>query len=194
MNRPHLPFRKTLVAVSLLTVGLAASFVAGCSESVTDLYASIRAFFRYDNVTASHQLYTALNSPGEFCTVTLRNSVIYFTDADGRSSQGNLSATEAYGKTQCVAGFIVGTPSVPDLNGQTAPRAYDLVCPTCYERNAIQRSLQFDGREQVKCPRCSRTYSLQTGLQTGGDEGVSILYRYRMMYSSSASGTLVINN
>ncbi len=178
----------------MLAVALAACVATACSDSVDNLYASIRAFFRYDNVTASHQLYTALNNPGEFCTITLRNSVIYFTDADGRSSQGNLSATESYGKTQCVAGFIVGTPSVPDLNGSTSPRAYDLVCPTCYERNAIQRSLQFDGREQVKCSRCGRTYSLQTGLQNGGEEGVSLLYRYRMSYSSSASGTLVINN
>ncbi len=178
----------------LFAVASAAVLLAACTDDVADLYASIRAFFRYDNVTASHQLYTALNNPGEFCTVTLRNSVIYFTDADGRSSQGNLSATEVYGKTQCVAGFIVGTPSVPDLNGQTSARAYDLVCPTCYERNAIQRSLQFDGREQVKCPRCGRTYSLQTGLQNGGEEGVSVLYRYRMSYSPTGSGTLVINN
>lgn len=183
--------RRTFFAAFLAAVAIAAS---SCTDSVETLYATIRAFFRYDNVTASHQLYTALNNPGEFCTVTIRNSVIYFTDADGKTSQANLSATEAYGKTQCVAGFVVGTPSVADLNGQNQPRAYDLVCPTCYEQNSIQRSLQFDGREQMKCPRCGRTYSLQTGLQTGGEEGVSVLYRYRMTYSSNASGTLVINN
>ena len=177
------------LAVLILTL-----VAASCTDDVQDLYAHQRAFFRFDQVSTTHPLYTALHSPGEWCTIQVRNVTYLFTSAKGETAQANATAMQAYGRPECVAGFIVGTPSVPDLKGQTPVLAFDLVCPTCYEESAVQRSVSFTGTERVQCPRCSRTYDLkQGGIVVAGPAGLK-LYRYHVSTSDTGSGTLLINN
>lgn len=170
--------------------------LASCAGDVEDLYAHIRAFFRFDNVVSMHPLFTAVNNAGQWCTIQMRNSKYIFTAPDGTSSQANVLDTEVYGRPECVAGFIVGKPSMLDMNGRSDVQAYDLVCPSCYESAAIQRSLTFDAnnREHVICSRCSRTYDLSSGgIVCAGAAGRK-LYRYKVSYASAGAGTLLIHN
>ena len=166
---------------------------ASCTDEVQDVYARTRAFFRFAGVESVHPLYTACHNPGQWCTVTLRNSIYSFAAPDGNTATANATAIDQYGRPEWVAGLIVGRPSVPDMNGQTPVMAFDMVCPTCYEESAIQRSVAFAGNESVTCPRCSRTYDLTSGgIVTAGPEGKK-LYRYRIT-ADGTGGTLVVQN
>lgn len=167
--------------------------LSGCSSEVEDYYAHERAFLRFTPVTAIHPLYTALSNPGMFCQVTISTATYDFAGADGTKASYPLTALEAYGKPECVAGFVVGTPSVYDLNMQQKPVAYDLVCPSCYEENMIQRSLSFSGSEEMSCPRCKRVYDLTNGLLKKGEGGVKQLYRYRITYAPANDLVVVMN-
>lgn len=184
-----------LRSVLLLPMAMTLLVLAACTDA-EDLYANMRAFWRFDAVTAAHPLYTALNNPGMFCKVTIKNSTFHFEDADGAQATYPTLSSEAYGKTTWVAGLIVGTPSVPDLNGTMQLVAYDLVCSSCYEETSVQRSLKFTSanREQVACSVCGRTYDLANGGKiVEGGKGVK-LYRYRITYSPNGSGTVVVSN
>lgn len=181
--------RRLLPAVALL----AAVLLAGCTEDVENTYTSVRAFFRFTPVTSVHQLNTALNNPGMFCSVTFNPQSYVFTDSEGNATSVNRTALDLYGTPVFICGFIVGTPSLPDVNGNFYNVAYDLVCPNCYHDDAIQRSLAFSDREEVTCNRCRRSYTLSNGgLVRSGESGRSLL-RYRLTYSA-AQNTLVIQN
>lgn len=185
----------SLRSAVLLPVALLALLLSACSDA-EDLYANMRAFWRFDAVTAAHPLYTALNSPGMFCKVTIKNSTFYFEDADGIQASYPTLSSEAYGKTNWVAGLLVGTPSVPDLNGSMQLVAYDLVCASCYEETSVQRSLKFTdtNHEQAVCNTCKRIYDLANGGKIiEGNKGKK-LYRYHISYSPSGAGTVVVNN
>ena len=164
-----------------------------CAQDVEDLYAHERAFLRLQPVTAIVPLYTALNSPGMYCAITIGSKVYNFQGSDGATATYPFSAQEAYGSPECVAGFVVGIPSVPDLNMQQVPVAYDLVCPTCYERNLLQRTLAFSDHERLSCPRCHSVYDLANGGILVSGDGVSKLYRYHITYSAANNMLLVMN-
>lgn len=194
MNSKIKMLTRTLGSTAAVT--LLGLFLTACADDVQDLYAHIRAFFRFNNVTSIHQLYTAVNNPGEWCSITIRNNTYWFTSPSGQSTPSDATALAIYGRPECIAGFIVGRPSMMDLNGKNELQAYDLVCPACYEASAVQRSLAFNQkeREHMVCPRCSRTYDLSAGgIIISGDVGPK-LYRYKVTYSSTGAGTLIINN
>lgn len=176
-------------ALLLTTVAL-----TGCTGDVDDYYSHEAAFLRFTPVTGVAPLYTALNSTGMFCTIRLGGSHFYFTGSDGNTQNYPMTAiVDSYGSPVCISGFVVGISSIPDINMQTSPAAYDLVCPTCYEESLIQRTLTFSDSEALKCTRCGRVYDLSNGgIIKEGDEGTS-LYRYHIMYSS-ASNMLYIYN
>lgn len=163
--------------------------LASCADTTEGLYARQRAFLRFTPVSAVAPLQTALRNPGMWCTVTVGTKAYAFRGNDGHTASYPFTASDAYGRPESVAGFILGTPSVPDLNGQLLPQAYDLVCPVCYENDAVQRSLTFGtAAETMTCPRCGRIYSLSNnGIEISG-KGGSRLYRYPLTYS----GDLVV--
>ncbi len=168
-----------------LTLAAALLAVTACSDTAESLYARQRAFLRFTPVSAVAPLQTALRNPGMWCTVTVGTKAYAFSGNDGHTASYPFTASDAYARPECVAGFIIGTPSVSDLNGQLLPQAYDLVCPTCYETDAVQRSLTFgSASEAMACPRCGRVYSLaNNGIETSG-KGGSRLYRYPVTYAS----------
>lgn len=178
-----LRFALSLWAVSML--------LPGCSD---EYYATTRAFLKFTPVTAVHPLYTALNNPGMFCRVTIGTTHFHFSDAEGQNATYPLTALAAYGRPECLAGFVIGTPSLPDLNMGQQPVTYDLVCPTCYQHDLIQRSLDFSAREKLSCPHCQSVYDLTTGtLHSGKSDAVRLLYRYKITYSPANDLVLVIN-
>lgn len=174
-----------------LSLSIVSALFSGCSD---EYYATSRAFLKFTPVTAVHPLFTALNNPGMFCRITIGTTHFHFSDAEGQSATYPLTALAAYGRPECLAGFVVGTPSLPDLNMGQQPVAYDLVCPTCYQQNLIQRSLEFSGREELSCPRCQSVYDLTNGtLRSGKSDAVRLLYRYKITYSPANDLVLVIN-
>lgn len=175
-----------IYAVSLI-------FLTGCTSDADDLYAHERAFLRVYPVTAAAPLYSALNNPGEWCIITVGTSAFNFKNYAGQTASINFTALLSYGQPECVAGFVVGTSSVPDMNMQQSPVAYDLVCPTCYEENLLQRSLSFSAREKLTCPRCGNAYDLANGGILSEGEGVKKLYRYHISYAS-AQDVMVVSN
>ena len=178
----------------LLLVALLPSLTA-CEDDLQNEYSRQRAFFRFPMVNTTPELRSALSSPGMFCKITFPPKYNVFSDAFGHSTQVNRSYLDAYGKPIFIAGFIVGTPSVPDWGGNFFNVAYDLVCPSCYSNDFIDRSLDFNAAvpTEMKCGRCGRIYDLNNdGIVKSGGEGHR-LFRYRMSYSQ-AQGMLVIQN
>lgn len=167
---------------------------AACAGGADSLYARIRAFFHYSRVTTTAPLYGALGNPGQFCKITFGGGRYNFTDNDGRSYACVPTALDQRWPPEAVAGFLVGTPAIPDLNGNFYNVAYDLVCPNCY-LESIDRALDFvrSSRTAVACGRCRRVYNLDNGgVVAEGGEGRP-LYRYRMNYQA-AQGVLIIQN
>lgn len=175
--------RIALTALSLL-------LLTGCMESIQNEYSTNRAFFRFSPVTAVTPLYRALGNPGMYCRINFSGRTANFVSSAGESQSYALTSEYINRNIEFISGFIVGMPSIPDVTGNTYLVAYDLVCPTCYDKNAIQRSLDFGANETVVCSRCNRAYSLIHGGIISGSEG-SILKRYRITYSSNI---LVIQN
>ncbi len=173
----------------LCTAGLVA-----CADDAQNEYSSERAFFRYASVSTVPPLYQALNNPGVYCRITFDQSYYHFLNTSGVSADLPRTALDAYGTPRYIAGFIVGTPTVPDLNGNFYQVAYDLACPTCYDEDAIQRSLTLDGTaETATCSRCHRIYSLRnSGIILEGGTG-SILKRYRATYAPAANLFTIAN-
>ena len=167
---------------------------SSCSDDAEQPYAHIRAFFRFTPVTAAQPLYAALSSPGEYCTITIQPHTFTFTDRAGRAVQANRTALDAYGQPECISGFIVGTPSTPDMNMRFQPLAYDLACPACYEYHLKSITLRFDPKQQnaVVCPRCHRVYDLSLqGAVIAGEPGPR-MYWYRWV--RYANNTVIIQN
>lgn len=170
---------------------LVAMVLTGCTEDVENIYSNFRAFFRFTPVTSAQPLYKALNNPGIFCTTEFSTSYIIFKGNNGDSYSAPRTALDQYGRPVYISGFIIGTPSVPDLKGNFYTVAYDLVCPNCYDESYIQRKLHFEGLEKMKCDACQRTYNLNNnGIVDGGENGRP-LFRYRLTYNSDI---LVVQN
>lgn len=180
---------RRLVSLLLLVAAL-----AGCTDDSENLYTKYRAFFRYSYVSTTPPLYAAVNSPGIFCTITFPAGKYHFALTDGNAFTYTPTALDAYGPPECIAGFIVGTPQVPDVYGNFTVTAYDLVCPNCYEESAIQRSLTVSEGGAAKCSRCLRTYDLNNnGIMTSGPASGRKLFRYHVAYAAT-QGVLMIQN
>ncbi len=178
-----------LTAGGLIVAGLLST---ACGEDVENLYSGVRAFFRFTPVTAAPPLNTALNNPGMFCTVTFARGQYHFTLSDGTSVPYSPTQIDQYGKPEYIAGFIVGTPALPDLSGNFRIAAYDLACPNCWSDNSITRALTFSSPTVMTCGRCHRNYDLNNdGMASDGAGSGRKLLRYRVTYSQN---TLVIQN
>lgn len=169
--------------------------LSGCADDVEDLFSKDPAFCRITPVTAVQPLREALTSPGLFCTITFEPTQYIFTRADGTFAPLKRTDEEAYGHPVYRAGFIVGTPSLPD--GQTSQFyyvCYELACPSCYTYNMQVKPMKLLSGEKVSCAACGRTYSLlYDGSLTDGPDGIKHLKRYHCSYTQ-AQDLFVIQN
>lgn len=182
--------RQGFLALLLLLPSLTA-----CDGTVERTYTSLHARFRFTPVTAMAPLYTALNSPGQFCTIRFDQKTYIFTLSDGTSSTYPRTAIEAYGKPLYITGFLVGTPAVPDLSGNFYSVAFDLACPVCYEEAYLERDVSISAStpNTATCPRCHSAFDLNNGGICINKAGAHGLYRYRFNYSP-ATDLFMINN
>lgn len=166
----------------------------GCADDVESVYSNYRAFFRYSYVSTTSSLYSALNSPGMFCSITFPPSGKYvFTLHNGVQDSYTPTAMDGYVRPEYIAGFIVGTPQIPDLNSQFFQVAYDLVCPSCYELTYIQRSLRLTEDGHAECTGCHRSYDLNNGgIIVQGEPGHKLI-RYHIAYAP-AQNVMVVQN
>ena len=179
--------------LTTLVLAFALAVFSACGDA-DNLYATgHRAYFQYDRVRTATPLYTAVRNPGMWCTVSTRNGQYVFTGSGVITATDAITHIDRRKGYECLAGFIVGSPSVPDLTGSTLV-AYDLVCRACYEEYTMLRALTFSAAEQVRCPRCGRTYDLSNGGHAISGEGAYTLYRYHAVYGDNASGTLTVTN
>ncbi len=173
------------------------ALVSCTTDSDSDLYAHERAFLKFSPVTGVIPLYTAIQNSGHFCTIRIgTNSFIFQGSNDKTTTSYPISAEiKGYGTPECIAGFVVGRSSQPDMNMQYPLVAYDLACPNCYEQALITRNLSLNAKEELTCSRCHRVYDLTNGgLVKQGDKGCR-LKRYRNVgYSENQGGLLVIMN
>lgn len=175
---------------------LAYAALLACADTVETLYANIHAFFRFGAVTTTAPLYTALNNPGQYCAITFSGGRYLFAGPDGSSATYAPTAIDQYGKPVYICGFLVGTPAVPDMTTGSAPVAYDLACPNCYDDKSLNLRLTFSGSRALRCTSsrgCGRTYDLDNGGRVSSAEGGRSLFRYRLSYAA-ATGTLLIQN
>ena len=170
--------KTTTTRYLLLLISLLGIF--SCTDDANTEFARIPAFLRVQPVSAVQPLNAALNSPGVFCKVTFSQKFYHFENNHGQSTQTNRTALDVYGKPQCLNGFIIGTPNVPDLSGVMQPVAFDLACPTCFNEVLIQRSLTINERGEAHCSRCSTTYDLNNmGFPKDGP-GTHVMLRYHV--------------
>lgn len=171
----------------LAAVLLSAVFCwSSCGTDVENLYSSEKAFMRYDRVQTTAPLLTALNNPGMYCTISVRSGQYHFVGNGGTSADVPLTEQDKRFGFMCMAGFIVGTPDVPDLAGD-AIVAYDLACPHCYRENSLTRALVFSDYSKLRCGRCGNVYDLQS-------DAPYRLFRYHATYSPAGNGLLLIQN
>lgn len=177
------------ILMSLLSVLLVCT---SCSNEADDAYAHERAFLKFPYANDVAPLFTALNNSGQWCCIELGTSGFVFKTFTQSGSYPYTSEIKNYGQPQCVAGFVVGKSSLPDMNMQYPVMAYDLVCPVCYSQRLITRKLTLSAPEQLTCTKCKHTFDLSnSGLSSDGNR----LLRYRTaLYSPSGSGMLVVMN
>ena len=194
--RHCLPVFLAGVLFASLTNGLLSS----CGDDTQRRFSSFPAFLRLTPVSAAPALRSAVSSPGSWCLVTYDAHRYQLTPLSGGAATSlPRTALEAYGRPQSIAGFIVGTPSVPAFDGTFPVMAYDAVCPVCYNSDNIERRLIAapDRFEHVSCERCSRLYDLSNGgipVNAPADGRRSAhLFRYRAAYTPTADVFVVQN-
>lgn len=176
-------------------LAVAVGVLSGCADEVEDLFSTEPAFCHISPVTAVQPLREALTGPGILCTITFEPTQYICTRADGTSAPMNRTDEEAYGHPVYRAGFIVGTPSLPDAKtSQFYYVCYELACPSCYDNQLLTRPMTLRTDETAECSTCGRTYSmLYGGSQVGGPEGVKKMKRYHCTYTP-AYDTFVVQN
>ena len=120
--------KERLLATFMLLLGM-----VSCAET-DSLYCRIPARLLVDNVYQAPALYTACNSLGEFCSVTMDGQKIYFKGSK-ETSPINLVALNNYNTILLgLGGLIIGKPSLPEI-GKTEPQVvcFDLNCLICYD-------------------------------------------------------------
>ena len=179
-----------MAAGCLLPIGTA------CTGDNYSIYARRLAYLRVSPVNTAAPLFSALNNPGQWCAVTYDATHYRFASPTATASLSR-TALDAYGLPRSIAGMLIGTPSLPEVDGSHQPRAYDLACPSCYESAYIERALQLSTTtpDQAHCARCGRDYNLATGapLNAPDRQVQAPLYRYRLQYGA-AQGVLIVQN
>ncbi|MCF0197844.1 MAG: hypothetical protein HUK02_00775 [Bacteroidaceae bacterium] len=182
-HRKRLPLwslRLLCIVATLLCVSLS------CTDAiVSNKFCSLRARFRFDNVAQAPQLFHALNSQGEWCSVSVNTRGNYvFANPQG-STEVKPTAIDNYtGVYLGLSGFLVGLPNIPEM-GANFPvvTCYDLACPNCYTDFSVSRALTLQEGGFARCGRCQRQYNLNnTGQVQTGNQGRP-LYRYRTYFS-----------
>jgi putative lipoprotein len=181
-----------------LMLGAMATLLA-CGEESTSRFSHHRAFLRFSPVAAAPVLSAAVHGVGEWCAITYDASHYVFTNAAQRTSRYPRTALDAYGTPTSIAGFVVGTPALPDLSGRQTVVAFDLVCPSCYQGAYVERRLSWNPSTPgtLVCGRCQRHYDLNNGgivSVTKGDGQPNVgLFRYLATYSAN-SDVFVVQN
>ena len=181
-----------------LMLGAMATLLA-CGEESTSRFSHHRAFLRFSPVAAAPVLSAAVHGVGEWCAITYDASHYTFTNAAQRTSRYPRTALDAYGTPTSIAGFVVGTPALPDLSGRQTVVAFDLVCPSCYQGAYVDRQLSWEASTPgtLVCGRCQRHYDLNNGgivSVTKGDGQPNVgLFRYLATYSAN-SDVFVVQN
>ncbi len=183
---------------SVILCALVLSVMSACTSDVVPIYSSQPAFLRYAPVPTAPPLLSALTSPGQWCSITYTHLQINISAPGHTTITTPATALDVYGRPRSIAGFIVGTPSLPEATGLHEARAYDLVCPSCYRTLSIARALTLSATapDRADCPRCARRYNLATGTQENApkdNQDNASLYRYRLAYNP-AQGVMVIQN
>ena len=183
---------------SVILCALVLSLMSACTSDVVPIYSSQPAFLRYAPVPTAPPLLSALTSPGQWCSITYTHLQINISAPGHTTITTPATALDVYGRPRSIAGFIVGTPSLPEATGLHEARAYDLVCPSCYRTLSIARALTLSATapDRADCPRCARRYNLATGTQENApkdNQDNAPLYRYRLAYNP-AQGVMVIQN
>jgi len=193
------PLRHGFVAGGLaLMLGTMATLLA-CGEESTSRFSHHRAFLRFSPVAAAPVLSAAVHGVGEWCAITYDASHYVFTNAAQRTSRYPRTALDAYGAPTSIAGFVVGTPALPDLSGRQTVVAFDLVCPSCYQGAYVERRLSWNPSTPgtLVCGRCQRHYDLNNGgivSVTKGDGQPNVgLFRYLATYSANSDVFIVQN-
>ena len=185
-------FRCYIKSAITAVVALFSYLVVGCSEDAETAFARHDAFLRVPNVSTLHPLHSALNSPGVFCQITFTATHYQYLNNYGRYAEMPRTALDAYGAPRYISGFIVGTPNaVLNHAGTTQPMAFDLVCPSCFNKALIQRKLSISDTGKAFCSRCETTYNLNIGGYPESGPGQDKMLQYHMQYGSDI---LVINN
>lgn len=163
--------------------------LASCAGQTEQFYANLPARFRVQYVQTIPPLNAALNSMGEFATITQRTNVYIYSNTQTSIQRPVTDADRNY---MGLSGFIVGKPNIPPLGSDVSQVVcYDLACPNCYEEQVVTREMQLQTGGKCYCRLCQRTYDLNNqGYVTSGSPGKS-LYRYRVTYQNN---TLLINN
>lgn len=169
--------------------------LCGCTGEVENLFSTDPAYLRVSPVTAVEPLRVALTSPGEFCTITIEPTRYVFTRPNGSSAPLNRTDEETYGRPVYRAGFLVGTPSLPDeKTGQFYYVCYELACPDCYTNRMLTKAMKLQEGEIVACPECGRSYSLlYGGSQIGGEKGKRLMKRYNCTYTPAYDNFEILN-
>ena len=168
-------------------------FCACNDDLVSNKYCSLPARFVFTPVNSISQLYTSCESPGEWCTITIKDDKFYFTKTKGKPGEWPQVKLDGYtGFYMGISGFVVGLPNIPEL-GEMMPvvTCYDLACRNCYDEAYVARSLKLQEGGKAYCERCKRTYDLNNTGQVSQGEPGNPLYRYRVSYGNN---TLVVNN
>lgn len=188
-------FKSNLLFPISRSIGKGRFFVAlllllgACAGQTEQFYANLPARFRVQFVQTIPPLNAALNSMGEFATITQRTNVYIYSNTKTSIQRPVTDADRNY---MGLSGFIVGLPNIPPIGSSVSQVVcYDLACPNCYEEQVVTREMQLQAGGKCYCRLCQRTYDLNNqGYVAGGTPGRS-LYRYRVVYQSN---TLLINN
>lgn len=181
--------------ISFCLLALLATLLCGCSEDATDMFSHDPAYCRICPVTAVQPLREALTSPGSFCTITFEPTQYVCTRPDGTFASLTRTDEEAYGRPIYRAGFIVGTPSLPDAKtGQFYYLCYELACPSCYKQQLLTKPMELQADETAHCTTCGRTYSMRYGGGlVDGPDGEKLMKRYNCSYAMGQDLFIVQN-
>lgn len=168
-----------------------------CTEDglVSSKYSKYMARFSYDQVITNEPLRVALTSGGTNIFCSLYPKLDGSWEAKTPSLEPYLMPMldrDRYKTPICIKGFIVGQSNSPDMTtGELEIMCFDLVCPTCYDKTGISRSLEVNDMGKATCSRCKLTYDLNTGLCEGNGK---ILERYQAVYFPQGQGEFVVRN
>ena len=175
---------------SILFISFFTLLLMSC-EKVESLYSRHVARFAFQNTQLVPQLNTALNNPGEFCTVTAHNNQFIF-HSPGIREDYIYERTALDNKAATILGLdglILGMPILTEqLSDQNRVVCFDLACPRCYEDASVTRALTLQEGQRAVCSRCDRSYDLNI---QGISEDGSKLFRYQVSHSNNY---LLVNN